>query len=69
MLRLVGCSVRCACGWGNPEVNNEMRRSALITKGIQWSKDEYHKGIVSGAVQAQSVTTVIEGASSLYTWE
>jgi hypothetical protein len=29
----------------------------------------YHKGIVGGAVQAQSMTMVIEGESSLYTWE
>jgi hypothetical protein len=32
-----------------------------MTKGIQRSKDDYHKGIVGGAVQAQSMTTVIEG--------
>jgi hypothetical protein len=31
-----------------------------MMKGIQRSEYEYHKGIVSGAVQAQSVTTVIE---------
>jgi hypothetical protein len=42
-------------------VNNEYRRSALMTEGVQQSKDEYHKGIVGGAVQAQSMTTVIEG--------
>jgi hypothetical protein len=29
----------------------------------------YHKGIVGGAVQAQSMTAVIEGKSSLYTQE
>jgi hypothetical protein len=38
-----------------------------MLKGVQQSKDEYHKGIVGGAVQAQSMTTVIEGESSLYT--
>jgi hypothetical protein len=31
-----------------------------MTEGVQWSKGEYHKGIVGGAVQAQSMTAVIE---------
>jgi hypothetical protein len=31
-----------------------------MTEGIQWSGESYNKGIVSGAVQAQSVTMVIE---------
>jgi hypothetical protein len=35
-----------------------------MMKGIQRSKDEYHKGIVGGAVQAQSMTMVIEGMQS-----
>jgi hypothetical protein len=69
MLRLVGCSVRRERWWGNPEVNNKIRRSALMTKGVQRNKEDYHKGIVGGAVQAQSMTMVIEGASSLYTQE
>jgi hypothetical protein len=42
-------------------VNNEKQRSARISKGIQRNQDDYHKGIVGGAVQAQSMTTVIEG--------
>jgi hypothetical protein len=40
-----------------------------MTKGVQRSKYEYHRGIVGGAVQAQSMTMVIEGESSLYTQE
>jgi hypothetical protein len=40
-----------------------------MSKGVQRSQREYHKGIVGGAVQAQSMTTVIEGESSLYTRE
>jgi hypothetical protein len=38
-------------------------RSALITKGVQQSKDEYNTQVdenVGGAVQAQSMTDVIE---------
>jgi hypothetical protein len=29
-------------------VNNEYQRSTLMSKGVQRSKDDYHKGIVSG---------------------
>jgi hypothetical protein len=49
--------------WGNPEVNNEIRRSALMSKGIQWSKRGYNtqvNEIIGGAVPAQSMTDVIE---------
>jgi hypothetical protein len=49
--------------WGNPEVNNEIRRSALISKGVQRSKRGYNTQvdeIVGGAVPAQSMTDVIE---------
>jgi hypothetical protein len=42
-------------------VNNECQRSAHMSEGVQQSEDEYHKGIVGGAVQAQSMTMVIEG--------
>jgi hypothetical protein len=31
-----------------------------MMEGVQRSGESYNKGIVSGAVQAQSVTTVIE---------
>jgi hypothetical protein len=41
-------------------VNNEYQRSTLISKGVQQSGESYNKGIVSGAVQAQSMTAVIE---------
>jgi hypothetical protein len=38
VLRLVSHNVRRARGWVNPEVNNEMWRSALMTKGVQRSQ-------------------------------
>jgi hypothetical protein len=50
-------------GLGNPEVNNKIRRSALMSKGVQRSERGYNtqvNEIISGAVQAQSMTDVIE---------
>jgi hypothetical protein len=35
-----------------------------MSKGVQRSGESYNKGIVSGAVQAQSMTVVIEGMQS-----
>jgi hypothetical protein len=36
----------------------------LCRRAYNGVNDDYHKGIVGGAVQAQSVTTVIEGMQS-----
>jgi hypothetical protein len=35
-----------------------------MLKGIQWSEGNITRGIVGGAVQAQSMTDVIEGMQS-----
>jgi hypothetical protein len=60
MLQLVGHSVQCEWGWGNPECQQRIAEVCPYIGGCTTERIEYHKGIVGGAVQAQSMTTVIE---------
>jgi hypothetical protein len=61
LLWLVGRSVRRERGWGNPECQQRITEVCPYIGGRTTEWIEYNTGIVGGAVQAQSMTTVIEG--------
>jgi hypothetical protein len=61
LLRLVGRSVRREWGWGNPECQQQITEVCPYIRGCTMERIEYNTGIVGGAVQAQSMTMVIEG--------